>query len=185
MCINNLPESIFMVKTFAQFVEHSYMKQIDEETIEALAEIVEEHELTEEETDELIAELFGIGSTLKRAGSAIAHPFKAVHAGISGAAARVKQKVSDIAGKVKAKSTAMDQAAAKKLQMQKMKQGKQKSAVYKAASGGMNRPAPTKKMTDADKARLAARRSAGKPTAPATKAKTPAARPTKKINPIK
>lgn len=174
-----------MVKTFAQFVEHSYMKQIDEETIEALAEIVEEHELTEEETDELIAELFGIGSTMKRVGSAIAHPFKVTHAGIAGAAARVKNKVVGAVNKVKAKSAAMDQAAAKKLQLQKMNQGKQKSAAYKAASGGLTRPALVKKMTDADKARLAARRSAGKPTAPVAKAKTPAARPTKKTSPIK
>jgi hypothetical protein len=60
----------------------------------------------------------------------------------------------------------MDQAAAKKLQMQKMKQGKQKSAVYKATSGGMNRPAPTKKMTDADKARLAARKATAKAARP-------------------
>jgi len=185
MYINNLPESIFMVKTFAQFVEHSYMKQIDEETIEVLTEIVEEHELTEEQTDELIAELFGIGSTAKRIGGAIAHPFKVVHAGVSGAAARIKQKVSNIAGKVKAKSSAIDQAAAKKLQLQKMNQGKQKSDVYKKASGGMNRPTPVKKMSDADKVRLAARKSAGKPTTSVAKAKTPAARPTKKISPIK
>lgn len=174
-----------MAKSLTQFVERSYIKQIDEETIEALAEIVEEHELTEEETDELIAELFGIGDTAKSIGSKIAHPFKAVHAGIAGAAARVKNKVVGAVNKVKAKSAAMDQAAAKKLQMQKMKQGKQKSAAYKAASGGLTRPAPVKKMTDADKARLAARRSAGKPTAPAAKAKTPAARPTKKTSPIK
>jgi hypothetical protein len=79
----------------------------------------------------------------------------------------------------------MDQAAAKKLQLQKMKQGKQLSAVYKATSGGMNRPTPVKKMTDADKTRLAARKSAGKPTTPVAKAKTPAARPTKKTSPIK
>lgn len=174
-----------MAKSFAQFVERSYVKQIDEETIEALAETVQEQALTEEQTDELIAELFGIGSTMKRVGSTIAHPFKVVHAGIAGAAARVKNKVVGAVNKIKAKSADMDQAAAKKLQMQKMKQGKQKSAVYKATSGGEARPAPTKKMTDADKARLAARRSAGKPTAAATKAKTPAARPTKKTSPIK
>ena len=153
-----------MAKSFVQFVERSYVKQIDEETIEALAETVQEQALTEEQTDELIAELFGIGDTAKSVGSKIAHPFKVAGAGIAGAAARVKGLVN----KVKAKSAAMDQVAAKKLQLQKMKQGKQKSAVYKAASGGMDRPAPTKKMTDADKARLAAR-----------KATTKAARPTK------
>lgn len=155
-----------MAKTLAQFVERSYIKQFDEETIEALAEIVEEHELNEEQTNELIAELFGIGSTLKRIGSGIAHPFKAVHAGISGAIARGKEKATDIVGKVKAKSAAMDQEAAKKLQLQKMKQGKQKSDIYKKASGGMDRPKPAKKMTDADKARLAARKSASKAARP-------------------
>lgn len=174
-----------MAKSLTQFLERSYAKQIDEETIQAIAETAQEHDLTEEETEELIAELFGIGDTAKSVGSKIAHPFKVVHAGIAGAAARVKNKVVGAVNKVKAKSAAMDQAAAKKLQMQKMKQGKQKSAVYKATSGGEARPAPTKKMTDADKARLAARRSAGKPTAPAAKAKTPAARPTKKTSPIK
>lgn len=155
-----------MAKTLTQFVERSYVKQIDEETIEALAEIVEEQELTEEQTEDLIAELFGLGSTAKRIGGAIAHPFKVVHAGVSGAAARIKQKVSDIAGKVKAKSAAMDQAAAKKLQLQKMNQGKEKSNIYKKASGGMDRPKPVKKMTDADKARLAARKKSDKAARP-------------------
>jgi hypothetical protein len=137
-----------MAKSFAQFVERSYVKQIDEEIIEALAETVQEQALTEEQTDELIAELFGIGDTVKRVGGKIAQPFKVVHAGIAGAAARVKNKVVGAVNKVKAKSAAMDQAAAKKLQMQKMKQGKQKSAVYKATSGGMDRPTPVKKMTE-------------------------------------
>jgi hypothetical protein len=168
-----------MAKSFAQFVERSYVKQIDEEIIEALAETVQEQALTEEQTDELIAELFGIGDTVKRVGGKIAQPFKVVHAGIAGAAARVKNKVVGAVNKVKAKSAAMDQAAAKKLQMQKMKQGKQKSAVYKATSGGMDRPTPVKKMTDADKTRLAARKSAGKPTTPVAKPKPIAARPTK------
>jgi hypothetical protein len=51
--------------------------------------------------------------------------------------------------------------------------------VYKATSGGMDRPTPVKKMTDADKTRLAARKSAGKPTTPVAKPKPIAARPTK------
>lgn len=156
-----------MAKTLAQFVERSYIKQIDEETVEALAEIVEEHNLTEEETEELIAELFGIGSTVKRIGSGIAHPFKLAHAGVAGVFARGKAKASELIGKAKAASTAMDQAAAKKLQLQKMQQGKEKSAVYKKASGGMDRPKPVKKMTDADKARLAARKKSNKAARPA------------------
>jgi hypothetical protein len=178
-----------MAKSLAQFVERSYVKQIDEEIIEALAETVQEQALTEEQTDELIAELFGIGDTVKRVGGKITQPFKVVHAGIAGAAARVKNKVVGAVNKVKAKSAAMDQAAAKKLQLQKMKQGKQLSDIYKKASGGMDRPKPAKKMTDADKARLAARKSArksaGKPTTPVAKAKTPSAKPTKKTSPIK
>jgi len=174
-----------MPKSLTQFLERSYAKQIDEETIQAIAETAQEQDLTEEETEELIAELFGIGDTVKRIGGKITHPFKVVHAGIAGAAARVKNKVVGAVNKVKAKSAAMDQAAAKKLQLQKMKQGKQKSDIYKKASGGMDRPKPAKKMTDADKARLAARKSAGKPTTPVAKAKTPAARPTKKTSPIK
>ena len=160
-----------MPKTLTQFLERSYAKQIDEETIQVIAEIAQEQDLTEEETDELIAELFGIGGTVKRIGGKITHPFKVVHAGIAGAAARVKNKVVGAVNKVKAKSAAMDQAAAKKLQTQKAKQTKQKNAVYAKTSGGLTRPTGKK--------------SSGKPTAPVAKPKPIAARPTKKTRPIK
>ena len=48
---------------------------------ELLNDLAEEHDLTEEETQQVLDELFGIGSTLKSIGSKIAHPFKLVHAG--------------------------------------------------------------------------------------------------------
>lgn len=144
-----------MSKTFSQFVQESHIKSInEEELVQLINDLAEEHDLTEEETQEVLDELFGIGSTLKRIGSKMAHPFKLVHAGVSGAYAGAKKKASDIAGALKDKSASMDREAAKKLQLQKMKQGKQKSDVYKKASGGVNRPKPVKKMTDADKSRL-------------------------------
>jgi hypothetical protein len=149
-----------MPKTLTQFLERSYAKQIDEETIQVIAETAQEQDLTEEETDELIAELFGIGDTVKRIGGKITHPFKVVHAGIAGAIDRVK-----------AKSRSMDQSAAKKLQTQKAKQTKQKNAVYAKTSGGLTRPTGKK--------------SSGKPTAPVAKPKPIAARPTKTTRPIK
>lgn len=143
------------MKKLSDFITEAATKNVDEDAmVEAIVETVNENNLSEEETAELIDELFGIGSTIKRVGSKIAHPFKLGSSAVRGAAARVKQKVSAIA----AKSAEMDTAAAKKLNQTKAAQGKKVAAVYKKTSGGMDRPTPVKTMTAADKARLAARR---------------------------
>jgi hypothetical protein len=83
-----------MAKTLTQFLERSYTKQIDEEIVQAIVETIEEQDLTEDETDELIAELklFGTDAIAKRMSGKNAEPFKVVHAGIAGAADRVKAK---------------------------------------------------------------------------------------------
>lgn len=147
------------MKKLSDFTAEAFVKSIDEDKmVKAVLETVEENNLTEEETVELIDELFGIGATLQRARAKAAHPFKLAHAAIKGATDRVKEKVSSAVGKVKAKSAAMDASAAKKLNQTKTQQGKATSAVYKKTSGGMDKPTPVKTMSVADKQRLAARR---------------------------
>lgn len=147
------------MKKLSDFITEATTKNVDEEAmVEAIVETINENNLSEEETVELIDELFGIGSTAKRIGGKIAHPFKVGKSALKGAAARVKQKVSNVVSKVKAKSAEMDTAAAKKLNQAKAAQGKKIAAAYKKASGGMDRPTPVKTMTAADKARLAARK---------------------------
>ena len=76
--------------------------------VQAIAETIKEQDLTEDETDELIAELklFGTDATVKRMSDKNAEPFKVVHAGISGAADRVK-----------AKDKSMNQSVAKPMKM--------------------------------------------------------------------
>ena len=147
------------MKNLSDFTAEALIKSINEDKmVEMIVETVAENNLSENETSELIDELFGIGATMKRVGSKITHPFKVGSAAVKGAAARVKEKVSSAVGKVKAKSAEMDAAAAKKLNQAKAAQGKKVAAVYKKSSGGMDRPTPVKTMTAADKERLAARR---------------------------
>ena len=155
------------MKKLSEFTAEAFVKNIDEEKmVNVIVETVEENNLTEEETVELIDELFGIGATMQRARAKAAHPFKMAHAAIKGATARVKEKVSTAIGKVKAKSAEMDAAAAKKLNQTKAAQGKAKAAIYKKASGGLDRPTPVKTMTAADKERLAANKAKATPAKP-------------------
>lgn len=155
------------MKKLSDFTAEAFVKSIDEDKmVKAVLETVEENNLTEEETAELIDEIFGIGATLQRARAKAAHPFKLAHAAIKGATARVKEKVSSAVGKVKAKSAAMDAAAAKKLNQTKVQQGKATASAYKKASGGMDKPTPVKTMSVADKQRLAARRANATPAKP-------------------
>lgn len=153
------------MKKLSDFTAEALIKSVNEDKmVEMIVETVAENNLSENETSELIDELFGIGATMKRVGSKITHPFKVGSAAVKGAAARVKEKVSSAVGKVKAKSAEMDAAAAKKLNQAKAAQGKKVAAVYKKSSGGMDRPTPVKTMTAADKERLAARRASSKAT---------------------
>lgn len=164
------------MKNLSEFKADVYVKNLDEEKmVKAILETVEENNLTEQETDELINELFGISSTLKTARAKAAHPFKLAHAAIKGAAARVKSKVADVVGKMKEKSAAMDKAASDKLLKTKQTQGKAVAATYKKASGGMERPTPVKTMSAADKQRLAATKASAKATPPKPKMSTGAA----------
>ena len=147
------------MKKLSDFRAEIYVNNLDEEKIvEAVLETVAENNLTEEETVELIDELFGIGASLKTARAKAAHPFKLAHAAIKGAASRVKEKVSGVVSKVKEKSAAMDKAASSKLAQTKAKQGKAVAAAYRKASGGQERPTAYKPMSDADKARLSAKK---------------------------
>jgi len=101
-----------MSKKFSQFVQEAHIKSINEEELaELLNDLAEEHDLTEEETQQVLDELFGIGSTLKRVASAVASPFQHVGAWVRGKGERVR----DAYRTVKAKSRAADLNAARKL----------------------------------------------------------------------
>ena len=57
-----------MSKNFSQFVQEAYIKTINEEELaELLNDLAEEHDLTEEETQQVLDELFG--SVVKKLGS--------------------------------------------------------------------------------------------------------------------
>ena len=80
-----------MKKSLTAFVTENHIKSLDnEETIEAIAEHVVENDLNEEDTTELVNELFGIGATVSRLRAKAAHPFKLAHAALKGAAERVR-----------------------------------------------------------------------------------------------
>ncbi len=101
-----------MSKKFSQFVQESYIKSINEEELaELLNDLAEEHDLTEEETQEVLDEIFGIGSTLKRIGQNIASPFQHIGAFLAGK----RDKFKNMVDRVKVKSRAADKNAAGKL----------------------------------------------------------------------
>ncbi len=125
-----------MSKKFSQFVQESHIKSINEEELaELLNDLAEEHDLTEEETQEMLDELFGIGSAVKRGLSAVASPFKHVGAFLAGK----KDKIKSAVRAIRVKSRAADIKGASKLAAVKDARTKSQSDTYQKAAGTSKR----------------------------------------------
>jgi len=121
-----------MAKKFTQFVQEAHIKTINEDELtHFINELVEEHDLTEEETQEVLDELFGIGSTLKRVGSVVASPFKHVGAWVKGKVDKAKSGIHAL----KVKSRAADIKSAGKLSAARQASATSVSDTYKKSAG--------------------------------------------------
>lgn len=120
--VENLREYTYL----KQEIKENFVNLTEEEIEQIVLESAQEANLTEEEALEMLDELFGIGSTVKRAGEAV----KRVGVKVATPFKRAASFVRGVGSKIKAKSQEMDQRAAAKLSA-----SRQATATARAKSG--------------------------------------------------
>jgi len=127
--IANLDTLLEQIREYNQLkfdILESFEDLTEEEIEDILVDVAEEYQLTIEEAEQLVQELFGIGSAIsragtavKRVGSAVASPFRKTAAAIKGVGQRVGRAVGGVAKAVVNKSREMDARGAEKAQQAK------------------------------------------------------------------
>jgi hypothetical protein len=121
------------------------LESLTEEQFEdILVEVAEEQQLTVEQAEELIQELFGIGYKVKTAATKVATPFKAAAGFVKGVKQRVGNAVGGVINKVKTARANADERAKKQYTKAKTAQTRTVNKAFGAGSGEKPKPTTTR-----------------------------------------